>query len=458
MRYNNTVSKKENRLKKKDPAFLAPLRVCLLLSVLMIWLAGCSSVVESPPVPDPGGDPDDPPVEVFDKWDLWIKGTQLRGANIYQRRVYPELDGTEFLGAGPIGPPYTQEDFTRLAALGANYVNISHAGVFSEKPPYVLEPAILDNLTRLVTLIRNAGMFAVISYRSGPGRSEFTFFWGEDGDWFDASYYNDRIWVDPEAQAAWAEMWRETARRFAAEKCVAGYDLMVEPNANNVYFNLWDPGEFHNRYGGTLYDWNRFFPNITAAIRSVDPKTPILTGAMSYSNVAWLPWLQPSADTRTVYMVHQYDPFLYTHQEAGGIVTYPGNIDADYDGTPEWVDKNWLLRLMSKTDEFRRNHPEVNAVGCNEYGVTRWVPNAPAYLDDMMDIFESRGMNYAIWVWEPAYRPWSEQVTDFYFRFGPDPACREDMDNNALITVIKKYWSRNTRRPPNDRQDGKRAR
>ena len=55
-----------------------------------------------------------------DKWALWVGGTQLRGANIYQRRTYPELDGPEFMGDGPVGPPYTQGDFDLMAAMGAN--------------------------------------------------------------------------------------------------------------------------------------------------------------------------------------------------------------------------------------------------------------------------------------------------------------------------------------------------
>ena len=61
----------------------------------------------------------------LDKWGLWNKTTQLRGANTWQRIVIPNLDGEEFLGSDYIGPPYTQEDFNQLAALGANYVNIS---------------------------------------------------------------------------------------------------------------------------------------------------------------------------------------------------------------------------------------------------------------------------------------------------------------------------------------------
>jgi hypothetical protein len=137
--------------------------------------------------------PRPPTTTSVDKWALWANGTQLRGANLYQRRVYPELDGPEFMGPGPVGPPYTQEDFDRLATLGANYVNISHPGLFTENPPYSLDQNIQDNLDNLLSMIAKADMFAVISFRTGPGRSEFTFFWDEVEDWFDASYLNDSV-------------------------------------------------------------------------------------------------------------------------------------------------------------------------------------------------------------------------------------------------------------------------
>ena len=75
-----------------------------------------------------------------DKWMLWTGGTHLRGANIYRRRVYPELDSPEFMGPGAVGPPYTQDDFDWLADLGANYVNLSHPGPFTEEPPYLPDP------------------------------------------------------------------------------------------------------------------------------------------------------------------------------------------------------------------------------------------------------------------------------------------------------------------------------
>ena len=397
------------------------------------------------------GQPTPPPVTLptgqVDKWSLWTNGTQLRGADIWQRRVYPELDGTEFLGPGPLGPPYTQRDFDRLAALGANYVNISHPGLFTEAPPYVPDPDTQENLDLLLNMIAQADMFAVISFRTGPGRSEFTFVQEDLGDWFDRSYINEAVWTDPLAQEAWAEMWRHTAERYRDNPIVVGYDLMVEPNANDLWgeIEIWEPDEFHADYAGTSYDWNEFYPRMTSAIRTVDVETPILVGATGYSGVEWLPYLQPTGDSRTVYMVHQYAPHHYTHQWWADIAYgYPDEFDTDWDGEDDEFDRDWLADLLAAVDDFSTAYQVPVAV--NEFGVIRWVPGAAAYMDDLMDLFEQRGMNHALWVWDPTWASWTEDVNAFNFRFGPDPDNVQDRANE-LQDVIVKYWARNTVRP-----------
>jgi len=440
----------------------ADLAVCSILIVLVGTILACGigppditetdrpGVVPTPLPPEPtstgtGAAPIEPsPPSPTDKMALWdlSSGPHLRGANIYQRRVYPELDGPEFMGPGPVGPPYTQQGFYDLAALGANYVNVSHPGLFTESPPYTPDLDIQNNLDNLLTMIAQADMFAVISFRTGPGRSEFTFFWDEAGDWFDASYLNDSMWQDQAAQDGWVDMWRYTAEWYEDNPIVVGYDLMVEPNSNEVgsdaindLLDVWDQEEFYEDYGGTLYDWNQLYPRITAAIREVDSDTPILIGGMGYSGVAWLPYLEPTGDPRTVYMVHQYAPFQYTHQEPPLTDTYP-------DGS---FNRTWLDDLLSTVDDFATTYSVPVAV--NEFGVMRWEPGADDFMDDQMDLFEQRGMNHALWVWETSWESYAEEVDAFNFRHGPDPDNHADVASSDLMDVIVKYWGRNKIRP-----------
>lgn len=319
-----------------------------------------------------------------DKWSLWQDGPHLRGANIYQRRSYPDADG-DLANVGPVIPPYSQADFNKLAAMGANYVNISHPGLFTETPPYTVDMDMQDNLGKLLQMIANANLYAVISFRTGPGRNEFTFLEEEDSSWLGYSKDINFVWPDPNdatqqdeqkaqaAQDAWAAMWQYTANYYQNNPNVVGYDLMVEPNSNQLH-EIYDPAEFYPKWENSLYDWNQLYPKITTAIRQVDSDTPILIGGMDYSSIYWLSSLQPTTDTHTIYTVHIYDPYSYTHEALSHNLNYPGIFDADGDGTDEMVDRDWLDNLLAPIDKFKADHHVPVAV--NEYGPKRWQPGA----------------------------------------------------------------------------------
>jgi hypothetical protein len=403
----------------------------------------------APATPEPAT-PTAPPVEGqegpgIDKWSLWADGTQLRGANIWQRVVLPWVDGDEFLGDGHVGPPFVQEDFDRLAALGANYVNISGPGLFTEKPPYVLDEAVQAHLDHLLEMAAQADLFVVITARTGPGRSDFTFYWDESADWGDASLLNDDVWLKQDAQDAWVEMWRYTAERYRDNPIVVGYDLMCEPNGPGRLLEIWNGEDFYPAYAGTLYDWNQLYPRIVQAIRQVDPDTPTLISAMGWGNVRWLPFLEPVDDPRTVYMVHQYEPQeQYTHQPYPVINTYPGSFDLNWDDAPDVFDRAWLDGYLSIIDDFKARYGVPVAV--NEYGVQRWSPGAADFMRDSMDLFEQRGMNHAFWAWNPLWPPYSHIDGMNYLR-GPDPDNHTDLAANDLTDVITTFWGRNTIRP-----------
>ncbi|OEU55440.1 MAG: hypothetical protein BA871_11010 [Desulfuromonadales bacterium C00003096] len=389
--------------------------------------------------------PNDHP-STLDKWDLWVGSTQLRGANIWQRIVIPDLDGAEFLGSNYVGPPYTQEDFNRLASLGANYVNISGPGLFTEEPPYQLDLQVQAHLDQLLNMIQKADLFAVITFRTGPGRSDFTFYRDGAGDWFDPGLLREWVWTDLTAQDAWVEMWSYTASRYQGHPVVVGYDLMCEPNAAGIH-GIWEPEDFYRDYAGTTLDWNQLYPKITLAIREVDLETPILIGGMGWSSVRWLGHLEPTGDSRTVYIVHQYEPQQeYTHQENHSPQnSYPGEFDLDWDGIPDSFNQIWLDNYLFAIDEFQDEWGMPVAV--NEYGIVRWVPGGAKFLDDQLALFEERGLNHAIWMWDPYWEPWTSDVNAMNYRFGVKPGAKIEQMPNVLMDIIQKYWNLNTIRP-----------
>lgn len=419
---------------------------CMVIFFMVLGLVACSSglISETGPSLLPAHTPGNPAAHV-DKWSLWADGTSLRGANTWQRIVIPELDGPEFLGSGHIGPPYTQEDFNDLAAHGANYVNFSHPGLYTERPPYNLDKQVQANLDQLILMASRADLFVVITFRTGPGRSDFTFYRDGAGDWFDQDLLIEWVWTDPQAQEAWVDMWRYTADRYHHHPNVVGYDLMCEPNSNDVSLGIYEPSDFYPRYAGSLYDWNQFYPRLVAAIREQDPETPILVNAMNWGAVRWLPYLAIIDDPHIVYTAHQYEPQSeYTHQESPALNTYPGSFDLDWDGEPDPFDRAWLQEHLSILVDFQEQHRVPIAV--NEFGIERWVPGADRFIQDEMEFFEAHGINHALWVWDPCWDPWSSSVSGMNYRYGPDPENISPVDND-LLSIIMEFWALNTVHP-----------
>ncbi len=386
-----------------------------------------------------------PASHTLDKWSLWTNGTQLRGANLWQRVRVPDLDG-DLLGEGHVGPPYTQADFDQLAALGANLVVLSHPGLFTELPPYRLDPGVQANLDEMLTMAERAGLFVVLSFRTGPGRSDFTFYRDGAGVWFPPELLVESVWTDAEAQNAWAEMWGYTAERYRGHPALVGYSLMCEPNADEVMLDLYDPADFYPRYAGTLYDWNQLYPRLIAAIRAADSDTPILVGGMGWSSVPWLPFVELPQGERILYEVHQYAPFQYTHQSPEDHRPYPGEFDITWDDQPDRFDRAWLESFLTPLEDFRRMRQRPLAV--TEFGVQRWAPNAAAFLRDEIDFFEARGFNYAIWLWNPSWPPWASDpnLNSMNPLYGPDPQNATPVENEILAT-LRDYWARNALRP-----------
>lgn len=363
--------------------------------------------------------------------DLWDNsaGARLRGAVIAQRRVYPEIDGPEFLGPGPVGAPVTDASLARLSALGANLVVLSVPAPARETPPFAVDHDIERHLHGLVRQCGRHGLFVVIGFRSGPGRSEFTFHRDQAGSWFPASYIDESVWQSREAQDGWEAMWRRTAAGFRRYPNLAGYLLMVEPNANLAApgpdgndLDIWDADRLAGQVAGTPADWPALASRLARAVREEDPDTPILVSPDGYAAKGFAGLLDMDATTGLVLAVHDYSPRAYTHQIRGAGVGFNPRL-ADFD---QPVTGPWML---------------------GEFGVSRWAPGAGRFLESRIAAAEAAGAGWSVFRWDSGWRVYENAENRFNPLYGDDPDAAMPDAGSRLVQTLSRAWSVNILRP-----------
>jgi Cellulase (glycosyl hydrolase family 5) len=343
------------------------------------------------------------------KIDLWdnATGPHLRGAVLPQRRVYPAIDGDTFLGPGPVGTPITDAALASLAANGGNLAVLSHPGIFTETAPYRIDHQIADHLARLVERCASHGLFAVIGFRTGPGRSEFTFHRDDGDSWFPASMIDERLWQDDDAQNAWADMWKQTARQFRGNPAVAGYLVMVEPNGSHVVRRS---------------PWPRMARILASAVREVDTETPLLISPDGYANRAYEGELDLTGLGQTVLAIHDYSPFAYTHSGPESAASF-------------------------STGSAQVSPPEAGRWMVGEWGVRRWAFSAPAFARLRLQSMEEQGANSAWFSWPSGWGNYEQVENGWNPFFGPDAETTRRISNAPLVGELRRFWTRNAIRP-----------
>ena len=347
-----------------------------------------------------------------------------------QRRVHVEIDGPEFLGNGAVGVPISDAALARLAALGGNLVMLSHPGPASVTPPFGVDDAVEAQLHSLVRRCARHGLYVVIGFRSGPGRSDFTFHRDQADTWFPASYIDESVWQSHEAQDGWEAMWQRTARQFRLYPNVAGYLLMVEPNANQVArgpdggdLEIWQADRLADTVSGTAADWPALANRLARAVRREDAVTPILVSPDGYANLTFAGLLDLHAVPGQVLCVHDYAPRAYTHQDSGRPVAFdPGLVAFEQPAT----DVPWML---------------------GEFGVARWAPGAAQYLSSRIAAAEAAGASWSVFRWDSGWRIYENVENRFNPIYGSDPSAVLPDRQSPLVETLSRSWSANRLRP-----------
>nr|WP_046286061.1 cellulase family glycosylhydrolase [Mycobacterium sp. UM_NZ2] len=237
------------------------------------------------------------------------------------------------------GAPYTPEanhfDAQHAAYLAANGVNAVRVGVIwagVEPNPGEIDYGYLASIKATVDLLGSYGIVSVIDMHQDlysdtiTGIGDGAPAWAvQTGDAININFgwpWNyplnaavnhawDAFWSNSPApdgvglQNHYAGMFQAVAGVLNGNPHVAGYELMNEPWPGSGYLST--------AFGNPFFDTQQlspFYDQVTAAIRSVDPSTPVIFGSNTlFGNLPVPTHVTPPNDPNAIFAFHSYCPW-----------------------------------------------------------------------------------------------------------------------------------------------------
>lgn len=244
---------------------------------------------------------------------------------------------------------------------------------------------------------------------------------------------NVKLYRDGGLQRRFVSMWKTIALRYKdSSDAIFGYDLLSEP----VQTGFVPDG---------LLDWREIQVVAAKAIRSVDPRTPILIQVDEFDSPSAYRWMSPIDLPYLIYELHMYYPHSFTHQgifrawgAVGGdpLVTYPGTMDGT--ATGKTLDKAALKEYLKPVRDFQLAYRVPIFVG--EFSVARWAPGGDRYLTDLTSIFEEWGWDWAYFTYREA-TVWDLEMADTPYGMKDRPVAAEP---TGRFKAIQGWFSRNS--------------
>ncbi|NIA71853.1 glycoside hydrolase family 5 protein [Pelagibius litoralis] len=311
-------------------------------------------------------------------------------------------------GANAFNQVQTEEWFAAADETGLSWVRLAFAKWESRERDFLMgdadryEGLVKADLARLLQALDWAeaqGQKVVIAPLSLPGAR-----WRQNND----GRIDDRLWRD---RAYWEQAkayWRDLAKALADHPAVAAYNILNEPRPE-LGTGLAEHGapgdiarfdDWYAAHRGTPADLYAFYQEVIAAIRAVDPSTPVMVDSGLYAQPgAFAYWPGPLEDDKVLYAFHVYEPYEFTagsnYRKKKGF-TYPGKVPYG-DGTYHW-DKAQLARYLSPVFDWADKHgipPE--RIVASEFGCMRRNEGCREWLGDVIDLFDERQIHWAFY-------------------------------------------------------------
>lgn len=218
--------------------------------------------------------------------------------------------------------------------------------------------------------------------------------------------YDDRIWADPAFQAQAVQFWADLAAALNDHPAIAAYNILNEPAPEK------ESGGIENGSDQELRDWQAaqagssrdlvtFYETVIAAIREVDPVTPVMVDAGWYANPRSLAtWPKALPDDRVLYAFHMYEPYAAAsapNMRRDAPLRYPG-VTTEYAGQETNWDRQVVASHIGAAFDWAEEQglPDTRIVAA-EFGCMRRWADCGTYLTDVIDAIEDRGGHWAFY-------------------------------------------------------------
>ncbi len=301
--------------------------------------------------------------------------------------------------------PPDQAYFRALKDYGATWVRLSYDKWQPAGRDFLLGDADgykglvaedLAHLRKTLDAAHAAGLKVVIAPLSLPGMR-----WAQNNH----DRFDDRLWQDKAWWAQSASFWRDLAAVLKEHPAIAAYNLINEPapekmgglaeHATATGMHAW----YRQQQGGAR-DLPGFYTQIIAAIREVDPLTPVMVDAGWYAGAdAFVYWPAALPDTRVLYSFHMYEPYQATsapNMNRAKPYAYPGPVK--FAGQQQAWDSARLEAYLQNPLQWAQTHQvPVSRLVAGEFGCMRRLPGCRQYLEDVLGTLDRAKLHWAFY-------------------------------------------------------------
>ena len=264
---------------------------------------------------------------------------------------------------------FAEDDFRWIRDWGFNFVRLPlcYRLWIKDGDDYKIHEPMLEKLDRAVRLGEKYHLHVCLNFHRAPGYSVNREF---------KEPFN--LWKDKPAQDAFCFHWQRLAQRYKG----------ITPE--KLSFNLInEPEDTNNPDHMTRADHEQVIRRAVAAVRQVSPDRPVVIDGLAWGN-------QPApelADLKIAQSTRAYQPFSLTHYKAGWV-------DSKDFPPPAWPGNGWdRKRLEQLYKPWNQIIEKDIPVICGEGGAFNKTPHpiVLAWLRDVLEIFQSLGIGFALW-------------------------------------------------------------